>query len=101
MAKDETGATALVDADKLKQTVAKIEAAKSDMDSARSAVGNIYSLAQKDDNIHTGALKHCLKLKKMSPNKRADYLRAVQTYIGILGLDAQGELDLPPAQAAE
>lgn len=78
----------------LRQIVRNIEAAKADADEARSEMGNLFKNAENDHGVNRMALKQAIKLKNMEPLRRADWLRRVESYCHILGVDAQHELEL-------
>ena len=85
-----------VDPDVLKGIVANIESCKAEMDEQRTDMANLFKNAENDHGINRMALKQAIKLKNMEALKRADWLRSFESYCHILGVDAQGELDLPP-----
>lgn len=95
-----------VDAETLKRVALQMERGKEAVDEARSEMANTQKNAQNDHHIDTMVLKQVLKLKGMSALKRASWIRNFESYCHILGVDAQGELDLgdgeqkPTAEAA-
>ena len=83
-----------------------------DLAEQRGELGNLYQHAENDHGVHRMALKQAIKLRGMEPLKRSAWLRAFESYCHILGVDAQGELELvtgdndeaeeqAPAEAAE
>ena len=78
----------------LNKIIEAFKSAKGDMDEARSELGNLVKNAENDHGIHRMALKLAIKLQGQAVEKRADFLRAFDTYRHILGLDDQGELEL-------
>ena len=59
-------------------------------------MGNLFKNAENDHGINRMALKQAIKLKNMEPLKRAEWMRAFESYCHILGVDAQHELELVP-----
>lgn len=77
----------------------------SDMASLRGQMGSAIKDAEKDHNVHRGALREALKQLKMDPEKRADYQRHVGHYVLALGIARQDDLfeadKAPAASPAE
>lgn len=83
----------------IKQTAAKYERSKADMDEARGEIGQMIKQFEEDGG-HKKALKTAVALKNMESSKAQDYWRALQRYCNVLGVWDQGDM-LDHAQAAE
>ena len=59
---------------------------------ASMEVARLYREAANNAGVHRGAFKLALKLQRQDPAKVADFLRAFDTYRGLLGIDAQGDM---------
>ena len=80
----------------IKKLSRDVGAEKSGMDGHRTEIANLYKNAENDHNVHKQAFKWADKLAKMEPVACAAWYRSFLSYAHILGVDAQGELDLPP-----
>ncbi|HEV2303820.1 MAG TPA: GapR family DNA-binding domain-containing protein [Stellaceae bacterium] len=76
---------------KLKGLVSRIEAKKSELDDARSDLGNVYQEAE-DLGFNRRALREAVRLKGMEREKRNDYLASLAAYCDALGVFAQKDL---------
>ena len=61
------------------------------VDEAREDMKEIY-LAAKDDHYHIKALKLTIRLHKMEPAERSDFLSSLNAYCDALGLTGQANL---------
>ncbi len=57
-----------------------------------TAVARLYKSADKSHGIHGEAMKLCVKLSKMSEEKKDDFLRAFEQYVPLLGLEVKADL---------
>lgn len=89
-----------IDPAKLKQILGNYRSMKDDMDEARGDIGNMLKNAENDLGLHRGAFKLAAKLNGQSPEKRADFLRAFDSYRHILELDDQPDMLDEAAKAA-
>ena len=76
----------------LNKIVEAVKSAKGDMDEARSELGNLFKNAENDYGVHRAALKLAIKLQGQAVEKRADFLRAFDSYRHIMQLDEQADL---------
>ena len=76
----------------LNKIVEAVKSAKGDMDEARSELGNLFKNAENDNGVHRAALKLAIKLQGQATEKRADFLRAFDSYRHIMRLDDQPDL---------
>jgi len=84
----------------LQKTIGKL---MSDSASIRGQIGSEIKNAEADHNVHRGALREVLKMAKMDPEKRADYIRHRDSYALQLGLGVSTDLfqeDESPADKA-
>ncbi len=85
----------------LKKVSRDYEAAKADKDDASADMSEVLKRAEAVHGLHKAAFKSAFKLKHADPGKRADFLRAFDSYRHILELDDQPDmLDSAPQQAA-
>lgn len=73
--------------------LAEIERADERQKEAAEAVAEIYQDA-KDRGFHDGALKAVVRLRKMRPAARAEWLRHFDAYRDEAGLDDQVEMGI-------
>ena len=76
----------------LNKIVEAVKSAKGDMDEARSELGDLFKNAENDNGVHRAALKLAIKLQGQATEKRADFLRAFDSYRHIMRLDDQPDL---------
>lgn len=73
--------------------VRQIEHAESNRAEAAAVVTEIYTDVR-DRGIHDGALRAIVKLRKMKPGQRAEWLRHFDAYRAEVGLDDQAEMGI-------
>lgn len=76
----------------LQKVLRDYEAVKADKDDASADMGEVLKLAETLHGLHKAAFKAAFKLKHMEPEKKADFLRAFDSYRHILGLDDQPDM---------
>lgn len=81
-----------VSPDKLKATQKQYDNLKQEMDDTRTDIANLLKTAEETHGIHKAAFKLIHKLQNMSSEKRADFLRAFDSYRHILELDDQPDM---------
>lgn len=59
---------------------------------ARSALGDLHKKGKADYGLHSQAVKHVRRLKRMSPEERADWWRTEKLLIELLELDVNEDL---------
>jgi len=69
-----------------------IQSAHGSSAEASMEVARLYREAANSAGVHRGAFKLALKLQRQDPAKVTDFLRAFDTYRGLLGLEAQGDM---------
>jgi uncharacterized protein (UPF0335 family) len=87
----DTDTTSGPDIKKLPKLHDRILARLAKVDAAREDTKEIYAQA-KDDNFHMRALKLTIRLSKMEPVERFDFLASLNEYCDALGLTGQPDL---------
>ena len=81
-----------ITADYLKNLVRDIDDQKQKQSDSGTSVARLYKTADKSHGVHGEAMKLCVKLNKMSHEKKDDFLRALNEYIPLLGLEPDADL---------
>ena len=89
----------MIDVEEFLRIVAEFEGHKGKMDVERAHIGQLIKDGEATHGLHRSAFKLAVKLRNMTPEQRADFLRGFDYYRRILNFDAQQEL--PLGQTAE
>lgn len=84
----------------IRNTAARIARAKGKRDEAQGTIGSIYEAAEREHDMHRGALKLAIKWKGMEPTALSAMKAALDEYCDALGVFDQGELDTSEGEGA-